>query len=169
MAAYHDNDTAKTPQRGADCHFDPIRVGLQSPGVVGAKSGFLRRDASALLELFQEPSENMLDVPLSEHGADAEMNSTDTAEIGKTGLRVTRLGLGAGPLGGLWGEVPRDVAHRVVQRAFELGVRYFDTAPWYGHGISETFVGETLSGLPRQEFALSTKVDSLVKSLCRSN
>ena len=97
------------------------------------------------------------------------MNPTDTAEIGKTGLRVTRLGLGAGPLGGLRGDAPRDVAHRVVQRAFELGVRYFDTAPRYGHGISETFVGETLSSLPRQQFALSTKVGRVLNPIDTSS
>ena len=46
----------------------------------------------------------------------------------------------------------------MLERAFELGVRYFDTAPLYGRGTSETLFGEYLSGVPRGEFVVSSKV-----------
>ena len=82
----------------------------------------------------------------------------DTAEIGSTGLFVTRLGLGgAGPAGRSFGATER-VAHATIERAYELGVRYFDTAPIYGRGNSETFYGEFLSSVPRDEFVISSKV-----------
>ena len=83
----------------------------------------------------------------------------DTAEIGSTGLFVTRLGLGgAGPAGRSFTEATGRVAHATMERAYELGVRYFDTAPIYGRGNSETFFGEFLSSVPRDEFVISSKV-----------
>ena len=86
------------------------------------------------------------------------MDPLATAEIGKTGLRVTRLGMGGAPLGGLFADVAGDVASQTVRRALKLGVRYFDTAPLYGHGKSERFMGEALSGVPRDDFVISSKV-----------
>ena len=86
------------------------------------------------------------------------MDPLETAEIGTTGLRVTRLGLGGAALGGLFTNVSEDAAIQTVERGFELGVRYFDTAPLYGHGKSERFFGQTLPGMPRGDFILSTKV-----------
>ena len=83
----------------------------------------------------------------------------DTAEIGTTGLFVTRLGLGgAGPAGRSFIEAGERVARATLERAYELGVRYFDTAPIYGRGNSETFFGEFLSSVPRDEFVISSKV-----------
>ena len=87
------------------------------------------------------------------------MNPLDTTEIGTTGLFVTRLGLGgAGPAGRSFTGAAERVAHATVERAYELGVRYFDTAPVYGWGKSETFLGELLSSVPRDEFVISSKV-----------
>ncbi len=86
------------------------------------------------------------------------MNPLETREIGTTGLSVTRLGLGGAPLGGLFEDVVGEVASGVVRRGYELGIRYFDTAPFYGHGKSERFVGNGLSDIPRDGFVLSTKV-----------
>ena len=86
------------------------------------------------------------------------MNPLDTAEIGTTGLRVTRLGMGGAPIGGNVTEVAEAEALRTVQRGHELGVRYFDTAPQYGHGKSEVFFGRAFAGIQRDEFVLSTKV-----------
>ena len=86
------------------------------------------------------------------------MDPLATAEIGKTGLQVTQLGMGGAPLGGLFADVAGDVAGQTVRRALRLGVRYFDTAPFYGYGKSERFMGEVLSGVPRDDFVISTKV-----------
>ena len=82
-----------------------------------------------------------------------------SAEIGSTGLSVTRLGLGgAGPPGGSFSGTTAAAAHATLERAYELGMRYFDTAPLYGRGTSETLFGEFLSGVPRGEFVVSSKV-----------
>ena len=90
------------------------------------------------------------------------MNPLETAEIGTTGLRVTRLGLGCAPLGLTDVELE---APNAVRRAYELGLRYFDTAPLYGQGRSERYVGQVLAGVPRDEFTLSTKVGRLLNPI----
>jgi D-threo-aldose 1-dehydrogenase len=92
------------------------------------------------------------------------MNPFDTVPIGTTGVRVTRLGLGLAPLGGLYSAVGEAQARATVERAWELGVRYFDTAPLYGNGLSERRGGAVLAGKPRADFTLSTKVGRLLRA-----
>ena len=82
----------------------------------------------------------------------------DTAEIGSTGLRVTRLGMASGPLGVFPTPLDADTTVETIRHAYELGIRYFDTAPLYGVGASETYVGRALGQVPRDDFVLSTKV-----------
>jgi D-threo-aldose 1-dehydrogenase len=77
---------------------------------------------------------------------------------------ASRLGLGGGPLGGLFAPVDETTAAAVVERAWEHGIRLFDVAPLYGHGRAERFVGSALRGKPRDEFTLSTKVGRLLRS-----
>lgn len=86
------------------------------------------------------------------------MNPREKTEIGTSGLRVTRLGFGGAPLGGLFTDVPSDEAIQSVIKAFTMGVRFFDTAPHYGLGKSERFIAKALDGVPRDDFVLSTKV-----------
>ena len=86
------------------------------------------------------------------------MNPFDTAEIGHTGLRVARLGFGGGPLGGLFTGVDEGTATDTVLAAYDSGIRYYDTAPFYGHGKSEGRLGSVLRQYPRDDFVLSTKV-----------
>ena len=86
------------------------------------------------------------------------MAPLDTAEIGKTGLQVTSLGLGGAPLGGNAAAVTEEAALRTISTALDLGVRYFDTAPLYGHGKSEGFFGRGLVDADRDTYVLSTKV-----------
>ena len=85
-------------------------------------------------------------------------DALDTAEIGTTGLRVTRLGFGGAAVAGLYTDVSQEQASDAMLRSLELGARYFDTAPQYGHGKSETYFGNALAGVPREDFVLSTKV-----------
>ena len=82
----------------------------------------------------------------------------DTKEIGNTGIRVTRLGIGGAPIGSLFSTVSEQDAVSAVRRGLELGLNYIDTAPLYGHGISEIRLGRSLQGIPRDRFVLSTKV-----------
>lgn len=83
--------------------------------------------------------------------------------LGRTRVEVTRLGLGGAPLGGLFSAVDDADAMATVQRAWDIGIRYFDTAPLYGYGNAERRMGRVLRDQPRDEFALSTKVGRLIR------
>jgi D-threo-aldose 1-dehydrogenase len=82
--------------------------------------------------------------------------------VGRTGLEVTRLSFGGASIGGLFRPVQDDDAVRVARHAWDLGIRYFDTAPLYGYGASERRIGRALADRPRDDFVLSTKVGRLV-------
>ncbi|RZT07790.1 D-threo-aldose 1-dehydrogenase [Kribbella sp. VKM Ac-2569] len=84
-------------------------------------------------------------------------------ELGRTGLRVSELGLGLASVGGMFAAVPERQAVATIDRAWELGVRLFDTAPVYGYGLSEQRAGMALRGRPRDEFVLCTKVGRLIE------
>jgi D-threo-aldose 1-dehydrogenase len=86
------------------------------------------------------------------------MNPFEIVPIGRTGVTVTRLGLGLAPIGGLFQAVGDDVAIATIDRAWEHGIRYFDTAPLYGAGRSERRTGAALGRRDRGAFTLSTKV-----------
>lgn len=79
-------------------------------------------------------------------------------QVGTTGVSVSCLGFGGGALGGMNEPVLHEDAVAAVRRAYELGIRYFDTAPLYGHGRSEERVGEALAGRERAAFCISSKV-----------
>ena len=91
------------------------------------------------------------------------MNPRETAPVGETALRVTRLGLGTAPLGGLYAPVAHDDALRTIDAAWQAGIRFFDTAPLYGHGLAESRVGEALAHRPRDSYVLATKVGRLLR------
>jgi D-threo-aldose 1-dehydrogenase len=91
------------------------------------------------------------------------MNVSEQVRIGRTDVRVTRLGLGLAPIGGLYAPVSKDQARATVERAWELGIRYFDVAPLYGNGLAERRAGAVLTDRPRDEFTLSTKVGRLLR------
>jgi len=73
------------------------------------------------------------------------------------------LGLGTAPLGGLFEAVTDETAHGVIDGAWAAEIRYFDTAPLYGFGLSEQRLGAVLRGKPRDEFVISTKVGRLIR------
>ena len=91
------------------------------------------------------------------------MSPLDKAEIGSTGVQVTRVGMGGAPIGGLYTAVEAATAVDTIRRAHELGVSYFDTAPLYGSGRSEMLFGDALVGIPRDDYVLSTKVGRLLE------
>ena len=70
----------------------------------------------------------------------------------------SKLGLGTAPLAGLFRPVSAEAARETIDRAWELGVRHFDTAPLYGSGIAEERLGAALAARPREEYTISTKV-----------
>ncbi|MEV4567834.1 aldo/keto reductase [Nonomuraea sp. NPDC049419] len=85
-----------------------------------------------------------------------------TRQLGRSAVRVTELGFGGGPLGGLFEPLDDDTAAQALAAAWDAGIRYFDTSPHYGIGHSERRIGELLRGRPRAEFTLSTKVGRLL-------
>jgi D-threo-aldose 1-dehydrogenase len=91
------------------------------------------------------------------------MTALPRRPLGRAPLTVSALGFGAAPLGGLYREVPAADAGTAVQAALAAGVTYFDTAPLYGHGLSEHRLGEALREVPRDTFVLSTKVGRLLR------
>ena len=83
--------------------------------------------------------------------------------VGRTGLAVTILGLGTAPLAGMYAPPDEGEAVALLERAWDLGLRYYDTAPLYGYGFAERILGRVLRTKPRNEFVLSTKVGRLVR------
>ena len=91
------------------------------------------------------------------------MKATDKRPLGRTKLKVTVLGLGTATLGNLYAPVTDADAEDTLKTAFDAGVRFVDTAPFYGHGWSEHRVGEALRGYKRDDIVLSTKIGRLLK------
>jgi len=83
--------------------------------------------------------------------------------IGRTKLQVTEFGLGCATLGGSRIDVARQAAEEIVAVAWAAGVRYVDTAPFYGVGQAERAVGDAMRDHPRDEWVLSTKVGRLLR------
>lgn len=79
-------------------------------------------------------------------------------------LDVTSIGLGSAPLGGLFSPVSDADAHATIERAWSLGVRFFDTAPLYGFGLAERRLGAFLRQQPRESYVISTKVGRLLRA-----
>jgi D-threo-aldose 1-dehydrogenase len=84
--------------------------------------------------------------------------------LGRTALTVTRFGLGTAPLAGLFEAVDEATGVGVIERAWESGIRFFDTAPLYGHGLAEMRLGKVLKQKPRDEFILASKVGRLLRA-----
>lgn len=82
---------------------------------------------------------------------------------GDGGISFTELGFGAAPLGNLFRAVSEDEAQAVLAAAWAAGVRYYDTAPLYGLGLSETRLNHFLRGKPRSDYVLSTKIGRLLE------
>ena len=81
------------------------------------------------------------------------------------GLHFTELGFGTAPLGNLYRAVSDEDAQATLEAAWDSGVRYFDTAPLYGLGLSETRLNQFLRGKKRDDYVLSTKVGTSARSL----
>ena len=90
------------------------------------------------------------------------MHPLEKAALGRSGLQVTRLGLGCAAIGGLYGDIPDDQATQVVHKALDLGLNLFDTAPLYGSGKSEERLGRALRDVPRDAYVLASKVGRLL-------
>lgn len=83
--------------------------------------------------------------------------------LGNGGLTLTELGFGTAPLGNLYRAISDADADATLEAAWAGGVRYYDTAPLYGLGLSETRLNRFLRGKPRDEYVLSTKIGRLLR------
>jgi D-threo-aldose 1-dehydrogenase len=83
-------------------------------------------------------------------------------EIRRTSVQLTTLGFGAAPIAGLYSLVDEATARATIDVAWEGGIRYFDTAPHYGLGLSERRLGEALRHRPREDVVVSSKVGRLL-------
>ena len=83
----------------------------------------------------------------------------DKRRVGQTKLEIDSLGLGGAPLGGNFVDLGYAQAEELIQAAKNIGIGYFDTAPWYGFGRSERVMGDVLRG---SEYILSDKVGRLL-------
>jgi len=92
------------------------------------------------------------------------MDLTVRVKVGKTSLAVPRVGVGTAPLGNMFEAYSDAHADAVLASAVAHGLRYFDTAPLYGHGLAEQRVGRAVARLPRDQVFVSTKVGRLLRA-----
>jgi len=92
------------------------------------------------------------------------VNPRERVPLGRTSLTVTRFGLGTAPLAGLFEAVDEANGMRVIESAWDAGIRFFDTAPLYGHGLAEQRLGKVLRHKPRDEYTLASKVGRLLRA-----
>ena len=79
-------------------------------------------------------------------------------KVADTSVYLPAFGMGTAHLGELYATVDEAVSQATFAAAWDGGVRYYDTAPWYGRGLSEHRVGAFLRTKPRDEFLITTKV-----------
>lgn len=91
------------------------------------------------------------------------MHTTDLKRLPRVDLRLTALGLGCSQMGGLYRATSAREVEEVFANAWAAGVRYFDTAPYYGYTRSEHRLGAQLADCPRHEYVVSTKVGRLLR------
>ena len=92
------------------------------------------------------------------------MNPAKKRTLGRTGVEVTQFGFGGAPIGELFVRVSDEDAQATLQAAWDAGVRYFDTSPFYGMGLSEHRMGRFLRQQARDEFVISTKVGRTLRA-----
>ncbi len=91
------------------------------------------------------------------------MLATDLSVLPRSGLALTKLGMGCAQIGGLYRATSAQEARAAVDGAWDLGLRYFDTAPYYGFTLSEHRLGAALRERAREQFVVSTKVGRLMR------
>ena len=91
------------------------------------------------------------------------MNPAQKTKFGRVDLEVTAFGFGTAPVGNIFREIDEQTSDAMFQTAWDAGVRYFDTAPMYGHGLAELRTGHSLRWKDRDDLVLSSKVGRILK------
>lgn len=97
------------------------------------------------------------------------MQSLNGRKFGRVDLRVTALSFGTAPIGNFMRPICEVDSDAMIERAWDAGIRLYDTAPMYGHGLSELRTGHGLRWQNRDEFALSSKVGRLLRPARRAD
>jgi len=100
---------------------------------------------------------------ISPEGMGTVIDLAQRRRLGRSPVAVSPLGFGGNALSNLYAAVDEAQALDAVRVSYAAGVRYFDTAPLYGHGLGEHRMGEALRGLPRDSYVLSSKVGRLLR------
>lgn len=97
------------------------------------------------------------------------MNPSHKNKFGRVELEVSAFGFGTAPIGNIFSPVSEQESDGMIQAAWDGGVRYFDTAPMYGHGLAELRSGHSLRWKKRDDFVLSSKVGRVLKPARRAD
>ncbi|SEO19848.1 D-threo-aldose 1-dehydrogenase [Paracoccus alcaliphilus] len=97
------------------------------------------------------------------------MKPSEKRKFGRTDLEVTGFAFGTAPVGNIFREIDDQTSRAMFDHAWDAGVRYFDTAPMYGHGLSELRTSEALRWRNRDDFVLSSKVGRLLRPARRDS
>lgn len=90
------------------------------------------------------------------------MDPLKLRQLGRTQVMLPQLGFGAAGLGNIFDKISEEHSAATVSAAWDAGIRYFDTSPWYGRGLSEHRIGQVLYTKNRAEFVVSTKVGRIL-------
>lgn len=90
------------------------------------------------------------------------MQASQQRQWPRSGIETSVMGFGAAQLGNFMAPITEETAAELVQASWDVGIRFFDTAPSYGHGLSEARLGQGLRWKPRDQFVLATKVGRLL-------
>ena len=143
--------TLVAPSPSTEDRAERRQVTVMFSDLVGSMALSARMDAISFLPPLRTP-------PGRQRLAKGAMKRFQQRRIPRTDLQVSVLGLGGAPLGDLYERIPRERALATLETAYRRGIRLFDTAPLYGHGLSEHRLGHVLRDKPRSEFVISTKV-----------
>ncbi len=92
------------------------------------------------------------------------MDPNARRSLGKSGVELTQLGQGGASYASLFHTVSETDAYETIRAAWDAGIRYFDTSPWYGRGLSELRTGAGLRYEPRDEYVISSKIGRWLKA-----
>lgn len=96
------------------------------------------------------------------------MKPSEKRRFGRSDIEVTAFAFGTAPIGNFLREIGEPVADEMVQHAWNAGVRFYDTAPMYGHGLSELRLGQALRWKNRDDFVVASKVGRVLHPARRS-
>jgi D-threo-aldose 1-dehydrogenase len=90
-------------------------------------------------------------------------------KFGRADLNVTAFAFGTAPVGNIFAEIDEETSAAMFETSWQAGVRFYDTAPMYGHGLSELRTGQALRWKRRDDYVLSSKVGRLLRPASRAS